>query len=110
MWGKLGETLLTAFNAPLQPLLDWIKSLLTGEVNPTLMLPLWTIIVYIISLFYGLFFMFAGFNFIISGHDMVKRENAKSWIRNVVLMVIFVQGSYFIYSLIIKKFENQRFN
>ena len=102
IWTKLGEVVLTALNAPLQPLLNWIKSLLTAQITPNLLLPLWTIIVYIISLFYGLFFLFAGFNFMISGYDAVKRENAKSWIRNVVLMVIFVQGSYLIYSLVIE--------
>jgi hypothetical protein len=102
MWEKLGEVLLTAVNAPLQPLLDWIKSLLTAEVNPTLLLPIWSIIIYIISLFYGLFFLFAGFNFMISGYDSVKREHAKSWMRNIILMVIFVQSSYFLYSVILE--------
>ena len=38
----------------------------------------------------------------ISGYDSAKREKAKYWLRNVVLMIIFVQASFLIYSLILE--------
>jgi hypothetical protein len=57
--------------------------------------------VYMLSMFYAFLIMYSGFNFIISGHDVVKRENSKTWLRNVVIMIILVQSSYFIYQLVI---------
>lgn len=97
---KFIEYITTIINAPLQPLLDLAKNLLTEAVNVNLFYSLWSLIIYVISIFYGLFFMFAGFNFIISGYDSAKRENAKQWLANTIFMVIFVQLSFVIYSLI----------
>lgn len=94
--------LLSIFNAPLEALIKLTKGMLTEPVNINLFFSLWAIIVYIISMFYGLFFLFAGFNFLISGYDVVKREKAKMWLRNIVLMIIFVQASFLIYDLIIE--------
>lgn len=99
---KFFEFVLKLVNAPLQPFLSFTKSLLTEPVSINLFSPVWAIIVYIISLFYGLFLLFAGFNFIISGYDSAKRENAKSWLRNIVLMIFFVQASFFLYDLILQ--------
>ncbi len=99
---KFFEFIANLLNAPIQPLLSFIKSLLTQPTDVTVFYPLWSIIVYIISLFYGLFFLFAGFNFMISGYDAAKREKAKYWLQNVVLMVLFVQASFVIYELIIE--------
>lgn len=99
---KLAEYLLKIINAPLQPFLDLTKALLTEPVNVQLFHPLWAIMVYIISLFYGLFFLFAGFNFMISGYDLQKRIKAKLWLRNTVLMVLFVQASFLLYGIVIE--------
>ena len=95
------EFLLDILKSPLNFLLNFIRKLLVNKVDIGVFLELWLIIVYIISLFYGLFFLYAGFNFIISGHNVEKRQNAKSWIFNIVLMLLFVQSSYFLYDLII---------
>ena len=35
----------------------------------------------------------------ISGYDVQKREKAKSWLRNIVIMIVLVQASFFIYEL-----------
>jgi hypothetical protein len=43
--------------------------------------------------------MYSGFNFIISGYDSIKREKAKEWLRNTIIMIVLVQASFFIYSL-----------
>ncbi len=93
--------LLQLVNAPFQPLLDAINYLMTEPVNVHLFESLWSIIVYIISMFYGLFLMFAGFNFMISGYDAIKREKAKEWLGNIVLMILFVQASFFIYAVLV---------
>jgi hypothetical protein len=99
---KLFEYILSIINAPFQPLLDAINALMTQPVNIHIFESLWVIIVYIISMFYGLFLLFAGFNFMISGYDAAKRENAKEWLKNTVLMILFVQASFLIYELIIE--------
>jgi len=99
---KIVEFMLEILNGALQPMLSFINSLLTEPVNISILQSFWALIIYIISLFYGLFFLFAGVNLLISGHDVVKREKAKQWITNVVLMVIFVQASFFIYSLMVE--------
>ena len=98
---KLFEYFLSLINTPFQPFLALIKNLLYEAVNISVFQPLWAIIVYIISIFYGLFLLLVGFNFIISGYSAEKREHAKEMLKNIVLMVVFVQASYFLYSLLI---------
>ena len=99
---KFFEFITSVMNAAIQPLLKLVQTLLTEPANVNTFQPLWAVIVYVISLFYGLFFLFAGFNLMISGYDSAKREKAKYWLRNVVLMIIFVQASFLIYSLILE--------
>jgi len=95
------EALLTIFNAPIQPILDFTKMLLSQPVNVGLFSGIWAIMVYILSIFYGLLFVYAGFNFIISGYDSERRENAKTWLKNIVIMIVLMQASYFLYESII---------
>lgn len=99
---KFFEFIISLLNATIQPLLKLVQTLLTEPANVNTFQPLWAVIVYVISMFYGLFFLFAGFNLMISGYDSAKREKAKYWLRNVVLMIIFVQASFLIYSLILE--------
>lgn len=99
---KFLEYISQALSLAVEPLLKIIQYLLTEPVNINMFLGIWSIMVYIISLFYGLFFLFSGINFMISGYDAVKRENAKEWLRNIVLMVLFVQASFFLYELILE--------
>jgi hypothetical protein len=98
---KLYDFTMNLLNAPIQPLLDLVKNLLTHPVNLNLFNGLWAIIIYTISLFYGILLLYSGFNFIISGYDSQKRAKAKEWLRNVFLMVVLVQASYFLYSVVI---------
>lgn len=99
---KFFEFILTIINAPLQPFLTLTKNLLSEPVNIEIFISLWAIIIYILSIFYGLFLIFAGFNFMISGYSAEKRERAKEWLRNVILMMLFVQASYYLYSILIE--------
>lgn len=98
---KIYDFIINLLNAPLKPLLDLLKSLLTEPINLSLFSSLWAIIIYVISLFYGILMLYSGVNFMLSGYDIVKREKAKQWFMNLFLMIIFVQASYFIYELVI---------
>ncbi len=92
--------LLSILNAPVQPLLNAVYSLLTQPVSIDLFSGIWSIIVYILSLFYGILLMYIGFKFIISGHSVEKRERAKSDLANTLIMIVLVQASFYLYSLI----------
>lgn len=92
--------LLGILNAPVQPLLDAVYSLLTQPVNISLFSGIWGIVVYILSLFYGILLMYVGFKFIISGYSFEKREKAKSDLANILIMIVLVQASFFLYSLL----------
>jgi hypothetical protein len=96
------EFLLSIINAPIQPLLDLIYSLLTKPVNTSLFSGIWGIIVYMLSMFYGILLLYIGFKFIISGHSPEEREKAKKMLTNVIIMMVLVQASYYLYALIIE--------
>jgi hypothetical protein len=98
---KIFEHFLNLVNAPVRPFLDLTLNLLSEPINLNLFSSLWVIIVYCLSMFYALLIMYSGFNFIISGYDSAKRENAKSWLRNVIIMIILIQASFFLYQLVI---------
>ena len=98
---KLFEFLINLLNSALSPLLSLVKSLLTDPIQVSSFGSLWAIMVYIISLFYGFLLLYSGFNFILSGYNAPKRENAKEWLRNIIIMIVLVQASYFLYSLVL---------
>ena len=56
----------------------------------------------ITSIFYGFLFLYAGFNYLTSGGDPVKRENAKEWIKNAILMILLINASFYLYDLLIQ--------
>lgn len=95
------EFILNIVNAPVQPFLQMTLNLLSAEVNLNLFFSMWVIVIYMISMFYALLLVGTGFNFMISGYDSEKRENAKQWLRNIVIMIILIQASFFIYQLAI---------
>lgn len=99
---RLYSYFITILNAPIQPLLNLTKSLLTEPINLDILIPLWAIILYFLSTFYGLLLLYAGMNFMVSGHDEVKRSKSKEWFQNIFLMVVFTQVSFFLYSWIIE--------
>jgi len=96
------DFLLGILNAPIQPLLDLVYNLLTEPVNVTIFSDIWSIIVYILSMFYGLLLIYVGFKFILSGHSVEQREKAKASLANTIVMMVLVQASFYIYSLIIE--------
>jgi hypothetical protein len=96
---KFGDFILSIINAPLKPFLDAIKLLLTQPANIQAFAALWGVMVYVISAFYGIFILLAGLNFIISGYNAERRERAKEWLQNTLLMIFFVQASFYVYLL-----------
>jgi len=98
---KIFDFLINVLNAPIQPLLDIVRSLLTEPVQLHLFSPLWAIIIYVISLFYGILLLYSGFNFMVSGYDAEKRAKAKEWLRNIIIMIVLVQASYFLYATVV---------
>lgn len=96
----IGQFILSIINAPIQPFLSAIKLLLTQPANVQVFASLWAVLIYVISIFYGLFILFAGFNLIISGYNAEKRQRAKEWLQNAILMILFVQASFLIYKLV----------
>ena len=96
---KFFEFILSILNAPLRPFLDLTLKLLSEPINLSIFFSLWVLIVYMVSMFYALLLLGTGINFIISGYDSAKRENAKNWLRNIVIMIILIQASFFIYQL-----------
>jgi hypothetical protein len=98
---KLFGFVINLINISLQPFLDIIYKLLAEPVNISVFSDVWQTIVYILSMFYGLLLIYIGFKFILSGENPVQREKAKSSLKNTLIMVVLVQISYYLYSLII---------
>jgi hypothetical protein len=98
---KFNEYFVNMLNAPIQPLLDFIRSLMETSPSIELFYSLWVIILYCISMFYGFLFLYAGLQFLVSGHDIVKREQAKQWLKNTVLMIVCIQASFYLYGLLL---------
>jgi hypothetical protein len=96
------EFILTLLNQALEPFQEIIKDMLIHNPNIEDNFYTWKTITYMLSFFYILILSYAGLLFIVSGTDTVKRNIAKEWIKNVVIMLILVQGSYYIYSLILE--------
>jgi hypothetical protein len=99
---KIYDFILTVINAPLEPLLNLIKTLLESPPSIELFHGVWAIIVYCLSLFYGLLFLYSGYQFLFSGHNVIKREMAKEWLKNTVIMITLIQASYYLYGLILE--------
>ena len=95
------EFILNILNAPIQPFLQLTISLLSEPIDLSVFTGLWIIIVYMLSMFYALLLVASGLSFMISGHDVSRRENAKQWLRNVIIMIVLIQASFFIYQLLI---------
>lgn len=98
---KFFDFVIQILNAPIQPLLAFMRTLLETAPAIDLFQGAWAIVVYTISMFYGLLFIYSGFQFLLAGHDVIRREMAKEWLKNTVIMIVLVQGSFYIYGLIV---------
>lgn len=98
---KLFGFIVRLLNMALQPFVDLIKKFMSEPVNLVVFAEAWSIIVYILSMFYGLLLIYVGLKFIVSGEYPEQREKAKSSLKNIIIMMILVQASYHLYDLII---------
>ena len=91
--GCIVETLfgfiMDLINMSLQPFLDIIYKLLSEPVNISVFSEVWGIIVYMLSLFYGILLIWIGIKFIISGENPVEREKAKTSLKNTIIMILY---------------------
>lgn len=94
--------LLNILTSPLQLILDLIYTLLVKPINIEIFSQPLAVIIYILSMFYGVLIMYSGFRFMLSGYSAHQREGAKQSLTNTILLITFVQASYFIYSLAIQ--------
>ncbi|MBR9704640.1 hypothetical protein GOV12_04460 [Candidatus Pacearchaeota archaeon] len=97
----LFKFILDLINTVIKPLLNLIKFFLSEPVNTSLFSEPWSIIIYILSLTYGLILVYIGLKFMLSGNSPEQRESAKSSLRNIIIMIILIQSSFIIYSLIL---------
>jgi hypothetical protein len=90
-----------SFNNFNSGLLDLTEELLSANPDPELMFGWWQSITIILSSFYLLIFLLVGFSFLMSGHSVTKREQAKEWLKNTIIMIIGVGVSFYLYKLIL---------
>ncbi|MBW2972762.1 hypothetical protein KY346_00035 [Candidatus Woesearchaeota archaeon] len=99
---KIYEFFIGIINMPIKPLLSFIKSLISEPVSINIFKGIWSIMIYVLSMFYGLLFIYSGFNFLFSGMDVVRREMAKEWLKNTVIMIVLIQASFYLYDLFLQ--------
>ncbi len=99
---KIVEFMFAIVEGATKPFLSLVEKLLKSEVSITPFQSLWRSLAYAVSLFYGLIFLYAGLQFITSGNDPAKRTDAKTWLKNVVVMIVLVQASYYLYQLLMQ--------
>jgi hypothetical protein len=98
---KMYDFFINLVNLPIQPLLIFIKTLLTSDVHIEFFEHVWEVICYLLSFFYLFLFLYSGFVFLTCSDNPVKRSNAKDGLKNAVLMILLVQASFFIYGLLL---------
>jgi hypothetical protein len=98
---KMLDAVMIILNAPLIPLLWLIQNLLTADVGISIFHHIWLIVKYMISFFYIFFILYAGYVFLTSSANPIKRAHAKDVLKNLIIIVVLVQGSYYIYDLLI---------
>ena len=98
---KMYDFFIGLINAPLTPLLALVRNLMESSPSIELFVGIWAIMVYCLSMFYGILIIYSGFQFILSGHNVLKRQMAKEWFKNTILMITLIQGSYYLYGLVL---------
>jgi len=83
------------------PLFGLIKELMLHSIEPLDFVDLWLLVVTVISLCYGLLFLLVGFKFLLGSYDAVQRAQAKEWLKNAVVLVVAVNASLILYSLLL---------
>jgi hypothetical protein len=96
---KSFEFIIYILNLPIKPLLAMINNLMIEPVNINIFASTWSIIIYMLSLFYGILLLIIGFRFLVSGYSLEQREKAKQGLANIIIMMVLIQASFSLYSL-----------
>ena len=84
-----------------QPLIKLTEDLMTTAPNIEIFKNIWLTIISLISTFYIFFLLYSGITFITDSNNIVKRHKAKESIKNMVIAIILVSASYYLYNLLI---------
>jgi hypothetical protein len=95
------DFIINILNSALQPLLTLLQNLLSNSPDISLFGSIWAIIIYCLSIFYSFLIMYAGLQLLFSGHNVIKREMAKEWLKNTIIMIVLIQASFYLYELIL---------
>jgi len=85
----------------IEPLFLVMKALILYNVNPFNFEGYWLAVVSIISAFYLLLFLVVGFRFLLGSYDAEQRLKAKEWFKGAIMIVIAVNASLLLYSLLL---------
>ncbi|MDO8634118.1 MAG: hypothetical protein Q7K34_02375 [archaeon] len=95
------DTISDSLASFIRPQLEAARVLMTANINPYDFQGLWQVIVGIISLFYLLIFLIVGLKFVFGSYDTEQRAEAKEWFKKAILLVILVNASLLLYSLML---------
>ncbi len=99
VFGNAFKGSLISFN---DPLMQFSQTLLTSNPDPNGLYPWWQSTILVISSFYLLLFLVIGFMFLFSSLNPEKRMEAKEWLKNAFVMIVLVNLSFVLYSLILE--------
>ncbi len=83
------------------PLLDLAKNFITSNPDTLHYQAHWQAVVTLISAFYLLIFLAVGFKFVVGSYDEVQRTEAKEWAKKAIFIVILVNASLLLYTLLL---------
>ncbi|HLC79818.1 MAG TPA: hypothetical protein VJG83_05370 [archaeon] len=86
----------------IKEMLSFTLFLISTNPDVDLMHNLWQSITIVISSFYLIIFILIGAKFLLSGHSIEGREQAKDWLKKAFMMVIGVNASFLFYKLILE--------
>jgi hypothetical protein len=102
---NVADTLIQTYNEQIilfiEPMLTIAKVMITANIDPYNFQGFWQVIISIISYTYLLLFLIVGLKFLFGSYDAVQRAEAKEWFKKAVLIIIFVNASLLIYSLVL---------
>lgn len=99
IFGNAFKGSLISFNDPMMQL---SQALLTSNPDPSGLYPWWQSTILIISSFYLLLFLLIAFMFLFSALNPEKRLEAKEWLKNAFIMIVLVNLSFILYSLLLE--------
>lgn len=98
---KLAQYFSYLLNSSILPLLKIIFTLLTSPVNISSFREIWIIITGLITFIQLFGFIWAGYMFMTSGDNIKKRVKAKRWFLKLIILLILIQCSFYLYGAII---------